>query len=518
MTEDALVGAHLGPCRIDSLVAVGGMGRVYKGLHEALERVVAIKLVDRPAAEGSAPLQAVLAEARAAAKLEDPRIVAVYDVGEDRGYGYIVMQWVDGESLEQRVRRAGPLPVEEALSAARDVAGALAVAHAAGVIHRDVKPGNVLLGTRGPAKLGDFGLASSAGSVDGGTSAGSFHFMAPEQGWGAPPDARMDLYGLGATLYYALTGLPLYPGAPADAMISHREKPPPDVREARPEVTSRAAELIRSLLEKDPALRPQSAAEVARLLETRDLLLDTEGTGSPFRLLPSGNPTPKPRRVAVEAPIERPAPPPPPPPAAPALGSRRTFFFFLAALGIAAVAWPWRGAGVEDWFAACLVGSAAPLLLTIGDRRSAPRVVIGSVIWVGTLASAARYAALRGGSFPSLETLILAGFGVVVSGGASYLALWGTDRDEILWARILSPFACVLLSSAALSGAAPVAGDFWRNVGVQAARSCGILSATGGFWRWGGLVAFACVIVVTRRMRLVFESGPKTGRGRNWAR
>jgi hypothetical protein len=520
MSDDPLVGSMLGPCRLDALIGVGGMGRVYKGLHVALDRAVAVKLVDRSLSEGGPPLARVLGEARAAARLDDPRIVAVYDVGEDRGYGYIVMQWVDGETLEDRVARAGPLPVEEAFAIAREVALALATAHAAGIVHRDVKPGNVLLGARGAVKLTDFGLASTAGSFDAGPSAGSFHFMSPEQGYGAPPEPRMDLYALGATLYYALTGKPLYPGAGADAMISHREKPPPDVRESRPEVTSRGAELLRRLLEKDPALRPASADEAARALAARELMLEVDASGSPFRLVPSGNPTPKPKRDAAPETFVRPAPPPPPAPSSPPLGSRATFLFLLTVLGVAAVAWPWRGAGVEDWLAGCFVGAIAPFLLTVGERRTAPRVVIGVLLWLGALASAARYVIIRGGASPSLETLILAGFGVIASGGAAYLALWGTDREEILWARLLSPLAGLLLSGAALAWAVPTPenGDWLKNIGAQAARSCGILFGSGGVWRWGGLVAFACVLVATRRMRLVFEGGPKRPKDRNWAR
>ncbi|NNN06480.1 MAG: serine/threonine protein kinase, partial [Elusimicrobia bacterium] len=314
MAEDPLIGTVLGPCRLERLIGAGGMGRVYKARHLALDRDVAVKLVDRAASADKAAREAAFAEARAAAKLEDPRIVAVYEVGEDRGVGYIVMQWVDGESLESRVRREGPLSNERALAVARDMAGALAAAHAAGIVHRDVKPANVLLDARGGAKLTDFGLAAGAGRADaGGEFVGSFHFMPPEQGWGAPPDPRMDVYALGGTWYFALTGAAPFSGAPCDIVVAHREAPPPDVRRLRPEVTSRASALIRRLLDKDPARRPQDGAALTAELADPGLLLEVDASGSPLSLLAPAQPAAVPGEIAAEPPRERYAPLPPPP-------------------------------------------------------------------------------------------------------------------------------------------------------------------------------------------------------------
>src|SRR3569832_172924 len=130
---DPLGGTMLGPCRLEALGGRGGMGRVYRAKHVALDRIVAVKLVDQ---SGSAALRAaVLAEARSAAKLAAPRVVAVYEVGEDKGTPYIVLQWVDGEGLDARVKRQGPLPPDEALAVMREPFLALTAAHAAGIVH-----------------------------------------------------------------------------------------------------------------------------------------------------------------------------------------------------------------------------------------------------------------------------------------------------------------------------------------------------------------------------------------------
>jgi hypothetical protein len=491
------------------------MGRVYKARHLALDRDVAVKVVDR-SAEGPAP-DAAFTEARAAAKLEDPRIVAVYEVGEDRGYGFIVMQWVDGESLESRVRRAGPLPPDAALAVARDVAGALAVAHAAGIVHRDVKPANVLLDSRGAAKLSDFGLAAATGeAAAGGAAIGSYHFMPPEQSWGAAPDPRMDLYALGGTWYYALTGHPPFDGSAGDVVTAHREKDSPDVRRRRPELTGRTASLIRRLLEKDPARRPAGAAELARELADSGLLLDVDDSGSPFALAAPPVPTVAPADVpAAPAPFAKPAPRPLPAATPSALGSRVKFDLLLALFGLVAIGWSWRRAGPEDWAAACAVGCGAPLLLTLGERRTSLRRALGAGIWCAALASAAVYARGRGAAAWALETLIVGGFGVVASGGAVYLGYWGTNTEEVFWARALAPAGAALLTAAELTWSFPE-GRAWPEVlASEAARAWSFFSGSGGLWRWGALVLFAGALMATRRLRTSPGAKP-TDRRLNW--
>ena len=321
---DPLAGTMLGPCRLEALVGRGGMGRVYRARHLALDRIVAVKLMDQP---GTASVRAaVLGEARAAAKLEDPRVVAGYEVGEDKGMPYIVLQWVEGEGLEARVRRVGPLAPAEALAIMRETVTALRAAHAAGLVHCDVKPANILLDIRGAVKLADFGIARKTGAAPaaGETASGSFHFMAPEQALGASPDPRADLYGVGSTWYYALTGKLLFPGRAIDALLRHREEPPPDVRFLRPEVTEKTSALILRLLAKDPAERPQSAEEVLAEMASVGMLLSTDASGSPFRILappPQLEPALKPAPVPPLPPqlVEGPPEPPPVEPPVPTL-------------------------------------------------------------------------------------------------------------------------------------------------------------------------------------------------------
>ncbi|MDX6769551.1 MAG: serine/threonine-protein kinase, partial [Elusimicrobiota bacterium] len=282
--SDPLVGTRVGPCLLEALVARGGMGAVYKARHLALDRPVALKLL---AAQGDAARAAALAEARAAAKLDDPRIVAIHEVGEDAGRPYIVMQWIDGESIEARVNRAGPLTPEQALAVMRETFAALAVAHEAGVVHRDVKPGNILLPAKGGVKLADFGLAVAAGGGDAGDPAGTFFFMAPEQGYGQAADARADLYAAGGTWLYALTGKPPFGTNASEAVIRHRDEEPPDAAALRPGVSRRNAELIRRLLAKKPEDRPASASAVLSECAAYGFLLETAApvADGPLRLL-----------------------------------------------------------------------------------------------------------------------------------------------------------------------------------------------------------------------------------------
>jgi serine/threonine-protein kinase len=539
---DPLIGTMLGPCRLEALVGRGGMGRVYRARHLALDRVVAVKLVDHP---GSAAVsEAVLGEARAAAKLEDPRIVAVYDVGEDRGVPFIVLQWVEGEGLDARVKRLGALAPPEALAIMRDVVTALRAAHSAGLVHRDVKPANILVDRRGAVKLADFGIARQAGSTLGAgqTVSGSFHFMAPEQALGAPSDPRADLYAVGSTWYFALTGQMLFPGRALDALIRHREDAPPDVRRLRPEVTEKTSALIRGLLSKDPADRPQTADAVLEEMSSASMMLNTDVSGSPFRILPpplpaeelfdpspappSSAPPPAedataviaasaPRRAAPprEKPVAVVQPPLPPPPAASALGSRSSFFLLFSALGLAAVGWPWRSAVVEDWLAGAAFLAAFPAVLTIGERQAGWRKAVGALLWLGSVACFVRYVGTAS-AFPPLETLIVTGLGAVASGCGVYLGLWGTDAEEILWARILAPLGGLLLAVGGLTWLVPESRGWVEVLTSEAPRVWRAWWSTGGLWRWGGLTVLAVAGAAARRLKTV--SAAPTDRKLNW--
>lgn len=531
MAGDPLEGTMLGPCRLEALVGRGGMGRVFRARHLALDRVVAVKIVDVGGDGGAAARADVMAEARAAAKLDDPRCVSVYEVGEDKNVPYIVLQWVEGENLAARVQRAGPLPPREALSVMREAAAALRAAHAAGLVHRDVKPGNILIDARGAVKLADFGIARPAGAAAAGseTANGSFHFMAPEQAMGAPPDPRSDLYALAATWYYALTGETLFPGSPMDALLRHREEAPPDVRRKRPEVTEKCSALIARLLAKDPAGRPASAEALLAEMSAVGMLLDTDATGSPFKILPappreetarlpeppaSAPPAPA-SPIAPAAALKAALPPPPPAPAAVGggLGSAATFYLLFGVIGAAALVYPWRLAVAEDWIAGTAFLAAFPALLTVGDRGAGWRKAAGAALWLGALACLFRR---MGGEWrtPTLETLIAAGFGATASGGAVYLGLWGTDKDEILWSRILAPLGGVLLAAAALTWPAPETASWTGFLSTESARVWGKWMSTGGAWRWGGVLALSAAFGAARRLKTVEQKKP--GRKLNW--
>jgi serine/threonine protein kinase len=520
---DPLIGTMLGPCRLEALIGRGGMGRVYKARHIALDRIVAVKLVDQSG--NAAKSAAVLAEARAAAKLDDPHVVQVYEVGEENGLPYIVLQWVEGEGLDARVKRLGGLPPAEALAIMRETMLGLRAAHAAGLVHCDVKPANILVDRRGAVKLADFGIARQSGSTLGAgeTVSGSFHFMAPEQALGSPPEPRADLYAAGSTWYYALTGQMLFPGPTMDALIRHREEPPPDVRRLRPEVTEKNSALIRRLLAKDPAERPQSADAVLAEMASVGMLLNTDASGSPFRILPPPLPPevhPQPKAAAsVDSTVALPAstvaspaaaapsflPPPaavPPPPPPSVLGSRGTFFFLFSALGVAAVGWPWRGAVAEDWIAGAVFLAAFPAVLTIGDRQAAWRKAAAALLWLGALACFARYVRAAPAA-PPLETLIATGLGGVASGCAVYLGLWGSDAEEILWGRILAPLGGLLLGIGALTWIVPESRGWIEVLTSEAARAWGAWWSTGGLWRWGGLTALAIAAAAARRIKTV---------------
>ncbi len=266
-------GTEVAGCRIERLLGQGGMGQVYLAEHLALRKKVAVKVL--PAGVFSNPdlLGRFEREARLAARLDHPNVVRVLHAGVERGVHFILLDYVDGESLAHRIERDGRLPVDEALRVATQVAHGLAAAHALGIVHRDIKPGNILLARDGTARVADFGLARQAFSRSAITGTGDVlgtpYYMAPEQVESEPVDARTDLYGLGATLYCALTGRLPYRGDTAGAVlyeIVHKRPEPPShfAQGVPPEVD----EAVLRLLEKDPRRRFPSAGVLAEHLQT----------------------------------------------------------------------------------------------------------------------------------------------------------------------------------------------------------------------------------------------------------
>jgi serine/threonine protein kinase len=245
------------------------MGVVYRARDEKLDRVIAIKLLAPGVLSGEVARRQFHREARALAKLNHPRIAAVYDVGEQDGVDYIVMELVEGESLGAKLR-AGPLPVKEATAIAIEVAEALEEAHEHGVIHRDLKPANVMITPKGQAKVLDFGLARLVGPKDGTQTAaespamGTPLYMAPEQAIGQKADVRSDLWSLGVTYYESLAGAAPFQGGSSLAILrAITDEAVPALREARADVPVLAEQIVERALQKDPELRYQRARDFA---------------------------------------------------------------------------------------------------------------------------------------------------------------------------------------------------------------------------------------------------------------
>ena len=261
------------------------MGVVYRARDTRLGRTVAIKLLRPEAVADPDRARRFLQEAKAASALNHPHIVTVHDIGEDPARGtWIAMELVEGESLRQRLER-GRLEVNEALRIALDMARGLAAAHAAGIVHRDVKPGNVMITGSGIVKVLDFGLAklvsperaatdsvsptlSSPAATRLGVLLGTPAYMSPEQAEGRPVDARSDVFSFGAVLYEMLTGKRPFDGASELSLLSSiLRDTPPRVRRLRPDADPRLEELVERCLAKDPAARPSSAQALVPELE-----------------------------------------------------------------------------------------------------------------------------------------------------------------------------------------------------------------------------------------------------------
>jgi serine/threonine-protein kinase len=254
------------------LVGTGGMSSVFKAHDTLLDRDVALKILHPHYIEDDDYVERFRREARAVARLSHPNIVTVIDRGEEEGRQFIVFEYVDGENLKEHVNRSGPLPVRRAVELALQVARALAFAHQHGLVHRDVKPQNVLLNADGEAKVTDFGIARSLdvdhGMTQTGTVLGSSNYIAPEQASGRPVDAHTDVYSLGVVLYELLTGEVPFDGENFVAVaMKHINQPPPSLLEKRPDVPMRVAAAADRAMQKDPAARFASMDDFAAELE-----------------------------------------------------------------------------------------------------------------------------------------------------------------------------------------------------------------------------------------------------------
>jgi serine/threonine-protein kinase len=274
-TQDGpdLVGEIIGErYRIEEVVGAGGMATVYKAADLTLERPVAVKVMRREVVKEADQLERFRREARAAAKLSHPHIVTVIDAGEENSRPYIVFEYVPGETLKQRIRSEGPLPVPEAVAYSIEIGSALVAAHGAGLVHRDVKPQNVLIDPHGHAKVADFGIARELEASDGltktGRVLGTTDYVSPEQAMGEEVSGQSDVYSLGIVLYEMLTGEVPFKGENHVAVaMKHVKDPLPDVQAIRPEISHALAAVVEKMTAKEPVDRYLTAASAVSDLE-----------------------------------------------------------------------------------------------------------------------------------------------------------------------------------------------------------------------------------------------------------
>jgi serine/threonine-protein kinase len=306
----------LGDFRLLKKLGKGGMGTVYLAHQVSLDRPAAVKVLSKELAAKPAFVHRFLREARVMARLDHPNIVRCFEVKEEHGYHYLAMEYVDGGSIDGWLRKLGKFSTGDALHIALRTADALLHAHELGLIHRDIKPDNILLNSKGVLKVADLGLAKGTDDDQSmtrtGTGAGTPVFMAPEQARDVKHvDGRSDIYALGCMLYVFVTGVAPFKGETLVELIEakEREKHPP-ARQLNPEVPDRLDLIIDKMLAKKPARRYQSCAEIIAELEALGLandhlsFLDAPGTV-------------RPARVAAARPAAKPTAPPPPPKAGP---------------------------------------------------------------------------------------------------------------------------------------------------------------------------------------------------------
>jgi serine/threonine-protein kinase len=289
-----------GRYELHEVVGAGGMSSVYRAHDRLLERTVALKILHDQYSADEEYVERFRREARAAARLSHPGIVTVIDRGEQDGRQFIVFEHVEGETLKDVVAREGRLPIKRVIELGLQIARALAFAHSHDLVHRDVKPQNILLNGDGRAKVTDFGIVRTLdieGATTTGTVVGTSHYMAPEQARGEPVDAQSDVYSLGAVLYELLLGEVPFPGDNfVTVAMRHVHDPVPNVLEQRPDTPLRLASAVERALQKSPADRfPDMRAFISEL---NACLADLEETGhEPTMIVRAPRPAPHTERA-----------------------------------------------------------------------------------------------------------------------------------------------------------------------------------------------------------------------------
>src|SRR5512133_887495 len=313
VTGDTLIDSVFdGRYRIIRKLGAGGMANVYLAEDQELGRRVAIKILDDRHAADDSFIERFRREAKNAAGLSHPNIVSIYDRGRAEDTYYIAMEYLDGRSLKELIVGRGPAPVKVAIDYARQILAAVGFAHRHGIVHRDIKPHNVLVGGEGRIKVTDFGIARSGASqmTEVGSIIGTAQYLSPEQARGAPVDQTSDLYSVGVVLYEMLTGqVPFTGDTPLEIAMKHLSEVPTPPSELRPEVPHDLDSVVLRALAKDPSERYQSAeemdADLARVAEGLPVDPDTE-TAATAVLSGSGVMAAAPTSVISRAPVSQP--------------------------------------------------------------------------------------------------------------------------------------------------------------------------------------------------------------------
>lgn len=330
--QGSRVGTQIGPYRLRRLIGKGGMGEVYEAEDTGKGRVVALKLLPEAVSHDPVFRQRLQREANAAGRLQEPHVVPIHDYGEIDGLLFVDMRLIDGIDLRRILREQGPMPPARATAIVRQIASALDAAHRSGILHRDVKPENILINRDDFAYLVDFGIANATTDealTELGTAVGTYAYMAPERFGNGEVTARADVYALACVLHECLTGAPPFQGDSVSVVIAaHLNEPAPRPSRARPDIPAGLDEVIAVGMAKRPEDRYASAGELARAAtaaltgaqqdQADSIVHRSQAATMPAPLPPPPPMSPPPMSPPPSmSPPSMPPPPMPPPPGGP---------------------------------------------------------------------------------------------------------------------------------------------------------------------------------------------------------